>query len=188
MIRFILVQVRRCQYRWLVLAASPWLTLLRLPCTEPTGQDTPLKVVYVIKSTLLVKLSSASELIPRIWLADVPFEDEEKVRVRGEVHRLIAPRDQKYQSNFVEVRILPFLLPLLSPRRQVLGWRRRRSGLSASPRRRADDGDHDPPAAVPQPQARVQALRRTLLLLLRRRKRQRAYLARGDPPLRRGSG
>ena len=26
-----------------------------------------------------------------------------KVRLRGEVHRLIAPRDQKYQSNFVEV-------------------------------------------------------------------------------------
>ncbi|KAG8905022.1 hypothetical protein FRB99_000813 [Tulasnella sp. 403] len=34
----------------------------------------------------------------------VPFEDEEKVRLRGEVHRLIAPRDQKYQSNFVEFR------------------------------------------------------------------------------------
>ncbi|KAF8519699.1 clathrin coat assembly protein ap17 [Gautieria morchelliformis] len=34
----------------------------------------------------------------------VPFDDEEKVRLRGEVHRLIAPRDQKYQSNFVEFR------------------------------------------------------------------------------------
>ncbi|ORY69422.1 clathrin coat assembly protein ap17 [Leucosporidium creatinivorum] len=34
----------------------------------------------------------------------VPFDDDEKVRVRGEVHRLIAPRDQKYQSNFVEFR------------------------------------------------------------------------------------
>lgn len=34
----------------------------------------------------------------------VPMEDEEQVRVKGEVHRLIAPRDQKYQSNFVEVR------------------------------------------------------------------------------------
>ena len=51
----------------------------------------------------------------------VPYEDDEKVsqgilddaddtlinalkvRLRGEVHRLIAPRDQKYQSNFVEV-------------------------------------------------------------------------------------
>ncbi|WOO84978.1 AP-2 complex subunit sigma [Vanrija pseudolonga] len=47
----------------------------------------------------------------------VPFADDEKVcnccrraeltrqvRIRGEVHRLIAPRDQKYQSNFVEFR------------------------------------------------------------------------------------
>ena len=51
------------------------------------------------------------------WYA--PYDDDEKVhrglwhahaldtdvqvRLRGEVHRLIAPRDQKYQSNFVEV-------------------------------------------------------------------------------------
>lgn len=51
----------------------------------------------------------------------VPYDDDEKVahstvlrrylftrscqvRLRGEVHRLVAPRDQKYQSNFVEVR------------------------------------------------------------------------------------
>lgn len=41
----------------------------------------------------------------------VPYDDDEKIRLRGEVHRLIAPRDQKYQSNFVEVRILlPFPL------------------------------------------------------------------------------
>lgn len=40
----------------------------------------------------------------------VPFEDDEKVRVRGEVHRMIAPRDQKYQSNFVEVSP-NFLMP-----------------------------------------------------------------------------
>ncbi|KAI1781847.1 clathrin coat assembly protein ap17 [Ganoderma leucocontextum] len=34
-----------------------------------------------------------------------PYDDaEEKVRLRGEVHRLVAPRDQKYQSNFVEFR------------------------------------------------------------------------------------
>lgn len=35
----------------------------------------------------------------------VPYDDDEKVRLRGEVHRLIAPRDQKYQSNFVEVSL-----------------------------------------------------------------------------------
>ncbi|KAM0752491.1 putative clathrin coat assembly protein ap17 [Meredithblackwellia eburnea MCA 4105] len=34
----------------------------------------------------------------------VPFDDDEKIRIRGEVHRTIAPRDQKYQSNFVEFR------------------------------------------------------------------------------------
>ncbi|KAL8985592.1 MAG: hypothetical protein Q9205_000731 [Flavoplaca limonia] len=32
--------------------------------------------------------------------------DEEKVKLKGEVHRLIAPRDQKHQSNFVEFRNL----------------------------------------------------------------------------------
>ncbi|TQV98720.1 hypothetical protein V2A60_007574 [Cordyceps javanica] len=36
------------------------------------------------------------------WYA--PFSDEEKIKVKGEVHRLVAPRDQKYQSNFVEFR------------------------------------------------------------------------------------
>lgn len=33
----------------------------------------------------------------------VPHTDDEQTRLKGEVHRLIAPRDQKYQSNFVEV-------------------------------------------------------------------------------------
>ncbi|KAH7107955.1 clathrin coat assembly protein ap17 [Auriculariales sp. MPI-PUGE-AT-0066] len=32
------------------------------------------------------------------------YDDDEKLRVRGEVHRLVAARDQKYQSNFVEFR------------------------------------------------------------------------------------
>jgi hypothetical protein len=36
----------------------------------------------------------------------VPLDDDEKVRLKGEVHRLIAPRDQKYQSNFVEVSLV----------------------------------------------------------------------------------
>ncbi|KAI2471052.1 clathrin adaptor complex small chain-domain-containing protein [Annulohypoxylon bovei var. microspora] len=34
----------------------------------------------------------------------VPYSDEEKIKLKGEVHRLVAPRDQKYQSNFVEFR------------------------------------------------------------------------------------
>ncbi|RMD40399.1 hypothetical protein DV735_g4717, partial [Chaetothyriales sp. CBS 134920] len=29
-----------------------------------------------------------------------PYSDDEKIRLKGEVHRLIAPRDQKHQSNF----------------------------------------------------------------------------------------
>ncbi|RKF59584.1 AP-2 complex subunit sigma [Golovinomyces cichoracearum] len=36
------------------------------------------------------------------WYA--PYNDEEKIKLKGEVHRLVAPRDQKYQSNFVEFR------------------------------------------------------------------------------------
>lgn len=40
----------------------------------------------------------------------VPFDDDEKVRIKGEIHRLIAPRDQKYQSNFVEVSPCDFAI------------------------------------------------------------------------------
>ncbi|CAD0083027.1 unnamed protein product [Aureobasidium vineae] len=36
------------------------------------------------------------------WYA--PYSDEEKVKLKGEIHRLVAPRDQKHQSNFVEFR------------------------------------------------------------------------------------
>ncbi|THY69801.1 hypothetical protein D6C95_10363 [Aureobasidium pullulans] len=32
------------------------------------------------------------------------IQDEEKVKLKGEIHRLVAPRDQKHQSNFVEFR------------------------------------------------------------------------------------
>ena len=32
------------------------------------------------------------------------YNDEEKLKLKGEVHRLVAPRDQKHQSNFVEFR------------------------------------------------------------------------------------
>ncbi|KAJ3241305.1 AP-2 complex subunit sigma [Chytriomyces hyalinus] len=34
----------------------------------------------------------------------MPFEDEEKLKLKMEVHKLVAGRDQKYQSNFVEYR------------------------------------------------------------------------------------
>ncbi len=36
-----------------------------------------------------------------------------KLRLRGEVHRVVAARDQKYQSNFVEVRKSPHCCRLL---------------------------------------------------------------------------
>ena len=47
----------------------------------------------------------------RRWKSESFIEDKRsflnfifaQVRLRGEVHRLVAPRDQKYQSNFVEV-------------------------------------------------------------------------------------
>lgn len=32
------------------------------------------------------------------------MQDEEKQKLKGDVHRLVAPRDQKHQSNFVEFR------------------------------------------------------------------------------------
>jgi AP-2 complex subunit sigma-1 len=33
-----------------------------------------------------------------------PYNDDEKIKLKGEIHRLVAPRDQKHQSNFVEFR------------------------------------------------------------------------------------
>ncbi|KAJ3173105.1 AP-2 complex subunit sigma [Geranomyces variabilis] len=34
----------------------------------------------------------------------MPFEDEEKQKLKADVHKLVAARDQKHQSNFVEFR------------------------------------------------------------------------------------
>lgn len=47
----------------------------------------------------------------------VPLDDDEKVRLKGEVHRLVAPRDQKYQSNFVEACITHCLKHMTCPDR-----------------------------------------------------------------------
>lgn len=33
-----------------------------------------------------------------------PYNDDSKIKLKGEIHRLVAPRDQKHQSNFVEFR------------------------------------------------------------------------------------
>lgn len=52
---------------------------------------------------LCLKVSQNRQGKTRLSKWYVPYDDDEKVRLRGEVHRLVAPRDQKYQSNFVEV-------------------------------------------------------------------------------------
>lgn len=36
------------------------------------------------------------------WYA--PYDNEEKLKIQAEVHRLVAPRDTRSQSNFVEFR------------------------------------------------------------------------------------
>jgi hypothetical protein len=43
-----------------------------------------------------------------------------QLRLRGEVHRVVAARDQKYQSNFVEVCKSPRLFPLSALSRPIL--------------------------------------------------------------------
>ncbi|KAL8835173.1 MAG: hypothetical protein Q9176_007092 [Flavoplaca citrina] len=55
-----------------------------------------------------ITVSNASHLTTRATQRQNPSGemDEEKVKLKGEVHRLIAPRDQKHQSNFVEFRNL----------------------------------------------------------------------------------
>ncbi|KAK0525271.1 AP-2 complex subunit sigma [Tilletia horrida] len=50
---------------------------------------------------IIVQNRQGKSRLSKFW---APYDDDEKVRIRGEVHRLIAPRDQKYQSNFVEYR------------------------------------------------------------------------------------
>ncbi len=96
----------------------------------------------------------------------VPYDDDEKIRLRGEVHRLIAPRDQKYQSNFVEVGSRSPFLTLL----QLL----------------ADIGLFCGGLKVPQLQAGVSSVCGAVLLRMRGCKRQRAGVSRSHPPLCRG--
>ncbi|KAL4723132.1 AP-2 complex subunit sigma [Fusarium chlamydosporum] len=55
---------------------------------------------YFIAFRILMTLRGKTRLAK--WYA--PFSDEQKIKLKGEVHRLVAPRDQKYQSNFVEFR------------------------------------------------------------------------------------
>ena len=77
----------------------------------PLSPCAPLSVSLSLPSPL--SLSRAPLSVPLSLRPSAPSprkanpnstQDEEKVRLKGEVHRLVAPRDQKYQSNFVEFR------------------------------------------------------------------------------------
>ncbi|KAJ5082343.1 hypothetical protein N7532_011386 [Penicillium argentinense] len=72
--------------------------------TEPgTPQSYTVKslVDKMVLSFIIVQNRQGKTRLAK-WYA--PYSDEEKVKLKGEVHRLVAPRDQKYQSNFVEFR------------------------------------------------------------------------------------
>lgn len=97
MIRFILVQVRSCSLPLSCLPPADDELSSLWHRTDKARPGSLSGVSSYIFSALLSQLTHPSAA------TDVPFDDDEKVRVRGEVHRLIAPRDQKYQSNFVEV-------------------------------------------------------------------------------------
>nr|CAG8594163.1 11570_t:CDS:2 [Entrophospora candida] len=58
-----------------------------------------LSVISVLIRFILVQNRQGKTRLSK-WY--VPYEDEEKNKIKGEVHRLVAPRDQKHQSNFVE--------------------------------------------------------------------------------------
>ncbi|KAG6011523.1 AP-2 complex subunit sigma [Claviceps lovelessii] len=72
-------------------------TLRNLPQTAP---GTPHLAAAMLSFILIQNRQGKTRLAK--WYA--PYSDDEKIKLKGEVHRLIAPRDQKYQSNFVEFR------------------------------------------------------------------------------------
>ncbi|KAJ5285192.1 hypothetical protein N7524_000498 [Penicillium chrysogenum] len=73
--------------------------------TEPSSPQsytvTPWLSIAMVLSFILVQNRQGKTRLAK-WYS--PYSDEEKVKLKGEVHRLVAPRDQKYQSNFVEFR------------------------------------------------------------------------------------
>ncbi|KAJ5917338.1 hypothetical protein N7466_010892 [Penicillium verhagenii] len=74
------------------------------PCTLQATKTRCLpgdRVFTMVLSFILVQNRQGKTRLAK-WYA--PYSDEEKVKLKGEVHRLVAPRDQKYQSNFVEFR------------------------------------------------------------------------------------
>ena len=99
---FILIQNRQC-----VPHGFPpgHLQPPKLTAHSTQGENTARKVVRTIRrmygspSCAFLTLPLQPPLIHSALQ-----QDEEKVKLKGEVHRLVAPRDQKYQSNFVEFR------------------------------------------------------------------------------------
>ncbi|ERF73015.1 AP-2 complex subunit sigma [Endocarpon pusillum Z07020] len=81
------------------LDVGPTLLLLSAVATSENTSRTNMVLSFILIQNRQGKTRLAK------WYA--PYTDEEKVKLKGEVHRLIAPRDQKYQSNFVEFRSAP---------------------------------------------------------------------------------
>ncbi|KAG6090616.1 hypothetical protein E4U15_002345 [Claviceps sp. LM218 group G6] len=67
---------------------------------EPQRRTARLHIAAMLSFILIQNRQGKTRLAK--WYA--PYSDDEKIKLKGEVHRLIAPRDQKYQSNFVEFR------------------------------------------------------------------------------------
>lgn len=91
MIRFILVQVSHF--------GSPYIYVVMTPVSKKNRQGKTRLSKWYVPYDDDEKVRSRCLLEPSMLLILIL-----KVRLRGEVHRLVAPRDQKYQSNFVEVR------------------------------------------------------------------------------------
>ena len=72
--------------------------------TPPRGKTRLAKWYSPYSVYLPVALPLSPPFISISPVVDGHLQDDEKIKLKGEVHRLIAPRDQKHQSNFVEFR------------------------------------------------------------------------------------
>ncbi|KND92923.1 AP-2 complex subunit sigma [Tolypocladium ophioglossoides CBS 100239] len=80
---------------------DPTLNFNDAPPKAPNRPPTPSAPRRKMLSFILIQNRQGKTRLAK-WYA--PYSDEQKVKLKGEVHRLVAPRDQKYQSNFVEFR------------------------------------------------------------------------------------